>query len=425
MARCPSSDTLDQSVGNVQNHESFSNSSGENIGPTSLPGQNIDVSQEEEEEDPLVPPGSPSDDGQSYGEKTPFATPSGKKSPVIIPSTFLGKTSPFPSSSSGKTSLSTTTTAPSRLLVPNVPQFARIETRTGSTDVPRLNLAIGELQALLDQEDDCPVPRTWHSTITSGSRGAHIHSLNHFWTRSPAPTWKQLKQFVCLGFDLEADPTLQAFECVNLHPHTNETVEEYCTRWITGVLITIPDIAEQSQYLVKSLIAKIATHYGLPDTAEVLCATTAMLQLRSSNNPVMELHKLQKQLSQLALSKSYSQGPARRSAAVPIHRASLAINEVCQRFLRNRCKFSAETCDRLHVLPRSRDQPDPLRLMQSTGSRADCRAFRAGRCSYGERCRYRHPPPEGQSELGPRPPPVSTSDPAAKRPRIDDIQSLN
>jgi len=211
------------------------------------------------------------------------------------------------------------------LLVPNVPQFARIETRTGCTDVTRLNLAIGELQALLEEEDDQPVPIKWHQTITSGSRGSHIYSLTHFWTRSPAPTWKQLKQFVCLGFDLEADPTLQALECVDLLPHANEAVEDYCIRWITGVSITIPDLASQGQYLIKSLISKVATHFGLSDTVPTFLAATAVLQWRDSPNPIMELHKLQKQLSQLAHSKTYSQGPARRPAVVPIHRASLGL----------------------------------------------------------------------------------------------------
>jgi len=198
-------------------------------------------------------------------------------------------------------------------------------------------------------------------------------------------------------------------------------VEDYCIRWITGVSITIPDLASQGQYLIKSLISKVATHFGLSDTVPTFLAATAMLQWRDSPNPIMELHKLQKQLSQLAHSKTYSQGPTRRSAVVPIHRASLGLDEVCTRFLQGRCKFAADMCDRRHVTPRSREhhQPESPRSIPSNRSRAECRAFKDGRCSYGERCRYRH-----SVELGSRRP-ADTSDPAAKRPRVDDSQPLN
>ena len=46
--------------------------------------------QETEEEDSLIPPGSPT----YSGEKSPFATPLGKKSPAIPPTPSLGKKSP-------------------------------------------------------------------------------------------------------------------------------------------------------------------------------------------------------------------------------------------------------------------------------------------------------------------------------------------
>ena len=177
------------------------------------------------------------------------------------------------------------------------------------------------------------------STIT-GSR------LPHSWTRLPAPTWKQLKQFVCLippswmwscllllpcacwfpatpvanwdshrinrcastqlshwrapgYFESRRQlPSTQALKTktrpegvegisgqrgllpVKLMEGNPGGIRKSSSGWFldTEVMITIPDMAAQGQSLVTSLIANIATHYDLPDTAQALCST-AMVQL--------------------------------------------------------------------------------------------------------------------------------------------------
>ena len=78
-----------------------------------------------------------------------------------------------------------------------------------------------------------------------------------------------------------------------------------CTRILHSLVsITIPNLEAQGQYLIDHSFHKSQPTLMDYRIVTVFCSTTAMLQWRDSLNPIMELHKLQRQLSQLAFSKA-------------------------------------------------------------------------------------------------------------------------
>ena len=183
-------------------------------------------------------------------------------------------------------------------VTPRLPNFADLETRTGGTDVPRLGSAIQRLQRLLEGTEDAIVPSLWYEEIKSGVRGVHVISLSQRFGQDPPITWRELKRFVSLGFEIGVDSRTQAREAEDLRPNDGELVDDYCTRWIMGVTSTATDLVADGPYLAKALISKVSLHYGLPLTAEVLIADDQ--GLLSSADPLTVFSRVQKRLSALA-----------------------------------------------------------------------------------------------------------------------------
>ena len=282
----------------------------------------------------------------------------------------------------------------------------------------RLVSAIERLQDLLGGTEESFVPTSWYSEIKSGTRGVHVIALAQRFSEEPPLTWRELKRFVSLGFDIGADPHSQAREAEDLRPNDGETLDSYCTRWITAVTFTSGNLAAESRSLAKVLISKVASYFGLNRTAEVLLADDQ--SILGSTNPLTVFSKLQKKLGELVHSKTYLV-PSRRapSAVVPIHRASLGIKEACRRFKRGICRYAADQCDYLHISAEAAPAPS------SRPRDKVCYAYQRDRCTYGSACRFAHLPSANQQTLGTR----RAGDPqdqesAAKRPRVD-VQPLN
>jgi hypothetical protein len=106
----------------------------------------------------------------------------------------------------------------------------------------------------------------------------------------------------------------------------------YVDHWISEISQTFGDAAldEQDTYLPEALLYRVGT----------LLAPVSSPTLSLSSQPV---------LPTTMGAPHAAQHSAPRTAS--FFRASLRINEFCKNYANGRCRFTAEDCDRIHVIP--------------------------------------------------------------------------